>query len=265
MAWRERIAALHTRGSSTDQERDEADARLAAASARLAGAVAGIESADAQIASARAAVGAATATESFTTIRAPFDGLVTERLTDAGNLAAPGVPLVRVDADGARHALVRVDEARAGYVRPGDRVRVEIQPLEAGGQSRHETEGIVIEVAQAAGAAQRAFTVKVSIPATVTARTGSFARVIFRGAARRAVFVPAHAVQRFGQVASVFVVQDGVARLRLIQAGVSSSESVEVLAGLDAGETIVSSPLARVADGVAVVTDAAPSGAGGES
>ncbi|HEU4994122.1 MAG TPA: biotin/lipoyl-binding protein, partial [Gemmatimonadaceae bacterium] len=87
-AWQKRIAALHARNSATDQERDEADARLSAAAAQLAGAQAGVEGADAQLASARAAFGVATATESFTTLRAPFDGLVTERLTDPGNLAS---------------------------------------------------------------------------------------------------------------------------------------------------------------------------------
>ena len=121
-AWHKRIAALHARNSATDQERDEAEARLSAAAARLAGAQAGIEGADAHLASARAAVGVATATESFTTLRAPFDGLVTERLTDPGNLASPGIPLLRIESGGARQVVVRVDEARAAYVQPGDRV-----------------------------------------------------------------------------------------------------------------------------------------------
>ena len=101
-AWQKRIATLHARNSATDQERDEADARLSAAVARLDGTQAGIEGADAQLASARAAVGAAAAAESFTTVRAPFDGLVTERLTDPGNQAAPGIPLLRIESDGAR-------------------------------------------------------------------------------------------------------------------------------------------------------------------
>jgi hypothetical protein len=99
----------------------------------------------------------------------------------------------------------------------------------------------------------------------VTARSGSFARVVFRGAPRRALIVPAQAIQRYGQVSSVYVVQDGVARLRLIQTGASSSDSVEVLAGLDAGESIVTSPLARLADGVPVVIGALPARTGGTS
>ena len=264
-AWHKRIATLHARNSATDQERDEAEARLSAAAARLAGTQAGIEGAAAHLASARAAVGVATATESFTTVRAPFDGLVTERLTDPGNLAAPGVPLLRIESDGARQVVVRVDEARAAYVNAGDRVSVSIDTAAEHAADDKGLEGVVAEVARAVGADQRAFTVKVSLPPTVTARSGSFARVVFRGAPRRALLVPAHAIQRQGQVLSVYVVQDGVARLRLIRVGTSSPEGVEVLAGLEAGESIVVSPLAGLADGASVKVGNGPARTGGTS
>jgi RND family efflux transporter MFP subunit len=262
-AWQKRVATLHTRRSATDQENDEAVARLAAATARMAGAQAAIEGAEANIASARAAAGAAAATESFAAIRAPFTGLVTERLSDPGNLAAPGVPLLRIESDGARQVVVRVDEARAAYVRPGDSVEVEI---DGGGEpaARGNTvAGVVAEVARAVGAEQRAFTVKVTVPRTVTARSGTFARVVFRGAPRRALVVPAHAIQRSGQVSSVYVVQDGVARLRLVQPGGVSTEGREILAGLDAGEAIVTSSTAGVTDGARVAVDAPRTRTGG--
>ena len=264
-AWLKRIAALHARNSATDQERDEAQARFSAAAARLAGAQAGIEGADAQFESARAALGVATATESFTTLRAPFAGLVIERLTDPGNLASPGIPLLRIEAEGSRQVIVRVDEARAAYVQPGDRVRVLIEAIDEGAGDTIGVDGLVAEVARAVGADQRAFTVKVTVPLTVTARTGSFARVVFRGAPRRALLVPAAAVQRHGQVSSVYVVQDGEARLRLIQVGDSSSEGVEVLAGLDAGESIVLSPPALLVDGARVAIRGVPARTGGPS
>jgi hypothetical protein len=78
------------------------------------------------------------------------------------------------------------------------------------------------------------------------------------------LLIPAPAVQRHGQVSSVYVVQDGVARLRLIQTGATSSDGVEVLAGLEAGESIATSPLMRLSDGAAVTTGAAPARNGGK-
>lgn len=264
-AWQKRVAALHARNSSTDQERDEADARLAAAAARAAGAQAAAEGAEAQLTSARRAAGVAAATESFATVRAPFDGLVTERLTDPGNLAAPGTPLLRVESDGARQIVVRIDEARAGFVHPGDRVQVRIDALQQDVAVNEAVEGVVGEVARAVGADQRAFTVKVTVPRTVNARSGSFARVVFRGASRRALLIPADALRRYGQVSAVFVVQDDVARLRLVQVGASSAEGVEVLAGLDPGESIVTSPPPRLADGARVSVTRAPARTEGAS
>ena len=264
-AWQKRIVALHARNSATDQERDEAEARLSAAAARLAGAQAGIEGADAQLASARAGVGVATATESFATLRAPFDGLVTERLIDPGNMASPGIPLLRIESGGTRQVVVRVDEARAAYVQPGDPVRVLIDAIDDRPIDGEGVEGVVAEVARAVGADQRAFTVKVTVPRTVTARTGSFARVVFRGAPRRVLRVPAAAVRRQGQVSSVYVVRDGVAGLRLVQVGDSSSEGVEVLTGLDAGESIIISPPPRLVDGAKVTVGSGPARAGGPS
>lgn len=265
VAWQKRISTLHARNSATDQERDEAEARLAAAAARVSGVQAGIEGAEAQLVSARAGVAVAAATESFTVIRSPFNGLVTERLIDPGNLAAPGVPLLRLESDGVRQIVARVDEARAVYVHSGDRVGVLIDTADQQLAYDNGVEGVVAEVARAVGADQRAFTVKVTVPNTVTARSGSFARVVFRGAPRRGLMVPPHAIQRHGQVSSVYVVQAGVARLRLIQVGAASPDGIEVLAGLDAGESVVTSPLPRLTDGTRVSISSVPIRTGGAS
>jgi hypothetical protein len=61
----------------------------------------------------------------------------------------------------------------------------------------------------------------------------------------------------------VYVVQDDVARLRLIQAGPSSVAGTEILAGLDAGESVVTSPPGGLADGATVVVSASRTPAGG--
>lgn len=263
-AWHTRIMTLHAKDSATAQERDEAEARLAAAAARVAGAQAAIEAADANVAATQAAVGVATTTESFTTLRAPFNGLITERLSDPGNLASPGTALLRIESDGARQVSVRVDEARAAYIRPGDRAEVVIDVLDDRAADNKALEGVVTEVARAVGVDQRAFTVKVSLPRSVTARTGTFARVFFRGAPRRSLVVPATAIQQHGQVTSVFVVLDGIARLRLVQTGLRTSTGVDVLAGVDAGEAIVISPPPGLMDGSKVSVSEAGARAGAQ-
>lgn len=255
-AWHKRIASLHARNSATAQELDEAEARLAAATARVAGTRAGVDQTDAALVASRAGADAAAATESFTVIRAPFDGEVTERFTDPGNLATPGLPLLRIDATGRRRVEVRVDESRAAYLHTGDTVDVII---ERGGTEGSDAilEARVDELARAIAADQRAFTVKATLPPGVNVRTGTFARLRFRGAPRRALVIPPSALRHHGQVTSVFVVQDGQARLRLVQPGYAGPEGVEVLAGLDAGEIVVTDPPPALSDGHPVTVTAA--------
>jgi multidrug efflux pump subunit AcrA (membrane-fusion protein) len=250
LAWRTRMATLHERGSATAQEFDEAEARLASANARQTGAQAAVEQAIARVASLRAGAEAAAITQSFTTIRAPFAGIVTERLTDPGNLASPGVPLLRLDAAGPRRVEVSVDESRAAQVHPGDPVQVLIE-------GAAPIDGRVSEVARTVTPDQRAFVVKVSLPREASPRTGTFARVRFRGATEPALVIPSESLRRQGQVTSVFVVQDGVARLRLVQVGETGDEGTHVQAGLDAGEVVVVDPPAVLLDGRRV-TSAAP-------
>jgi RND family efflux transporter MFP subunit len=258
-AWHTRIAQLRERNSATPQELDEAVARLTAASARMTAALASVEQADAHFAAMRAGTTAATITESYAVIRAPFDGEITERFTDPGNLATPGQPLLRVDAAGRRRVDVRVDEARLGYVHVGDTVAVQLDDQSAA--SAEPLEGTVVEVARAIAVDQRAFTVKVALPPHAAPRTGAFARVRFAGARRRALIVPASALRSQGQLTSLFIVSDGVAHLRLVQVGASARGGTELLAGVDEAEQVVISPPATLTDGRRVQIAAPQAGA----
>lgn len=254
-----RISQLRGRNAATAQELDEADARLSASAARLAAAQANVAQAAAQLAATRAAAEVADITESYAVVRAPFDGEITERLIDPGNLATPGLPLLRIDANGRRRVDARVDEARAGFVRPGDLVTV---VLEAGPEPGGVTtlQGTVMEVARTVAVDQRAFTIKVALPAGVSPRTGTFARVQFDGARRRTVVVPASAVRTYGQLTSVFVAAEGRAHNRLVQVGNTGREGTEIIAGLDAGESVVATPPADLMDGRSVRVVTTPAG-----
>jgi HlyD family secretion protein len=246
-SWHQRIAALHDRRSATDQELDEAKARLDAATAHLAGAQAAIEQATAASSAARAGAEAAQTTESFTTVRAPFAGLVTERLIDPGTLATPGTPLLRLESSGPPRVEVPVDEARVPYIRPGQTVDV-VVPQAA--DTSATVPGTVVEVARAVSAGQRAFTVKVDLPAATAAiRSGTFARVRFPGPTRTTLTVPDTAIRRYGQATSVLVERDNIARMVPVRTGVVVGQDVEVVAGLVAGDRVIVEPPVTLGDG----------------
>lgn len=251
-----RMTTLRDRQSATPQEFDQSQAAVRGAEARVAAASARIQEADATVASLRAAHDAAVTTASFAQITAPFDALVSEKLVEPGNMASPGLPLLRVEDLGRVRVEVRVDESRAQFVHAGDRITVLV------GDDGTRTTGTVAEWSRAVDADTRAVLVKIDL-ADASVATGTFARVLFPGPRRQAVTVPTDAVVRRGQLASVFVFDQGHAQLRLISSGRESGNQTEVLAGLSEGETIIVAPPPALVDGAAVAraADSAEPGA----
>jgi len=237
-ASQERIAVLHARHSATDQEFDDATAMLRGAEARAAGASARVLQTAAAVDSARAAGDQAAATASFTRITAPFDGVVTDKMVEPGNMASPGMPLLRLEDTRRFHLEVRVDESRAATIRMGDSVPVQL------GAGRSALNGTVTEISRAVDADARAFRVKIALPDLPGLRSGEFGKARFAGTQRRALSVPASAIARRGQLTSVFVIDGGRARLRLINVRDS-----EVVAGLAESELVIVSPPAGLTDG----------------
>jgi len=237
-----RIAGLHARRSATAQELDDVTGLLRAAEARAASAVARARAAAAGVEGAKAASDAADTTETFSRIVAPFDGVVTEKMVEPGNMAAPGTSLMRVeDARGFR-LEVRVDESRIGQIAPDVTVPV---ALDAGADGvARMVSGTVTEIGRAVDADTRAFLVKISLPAESGLRSGMFGRAHFSARPRRALTVPAAALVHRGQMTSVFVVEKGVARVRLVNVS-----GTEVLAGLSDGEAVIVAAPPTVSDG----------------
>jgi multidrug efflux pump subunit AcrA (membrane-fusion protein) len=234
----DRIAGLQAKRSATAQELDDATAMLRSAEARVAGASARALQAASAVDSARAASDQASTTESFTTIAAPFDGTVTEKMVEPGNMASPGMPLLRLEDTRGFRLDVRVDESRIGQIRNGDSVQVFL------GRGTTSITSMVTEVSRAVDADARAFLVKIALPDARGLRSGEFGKARFGGMPRRALTIPTSAIVRRGQLTSVFVVDKGVARVRLVNLRES-----EVLAGLTESEVVILSPPAGVTDG----------------
>ena len=237
-----RIAGLHAKRSATSQELDDATAALRAAEARAAGAAARAQAAVSGVDGARAASAAAATIETFSRIAAPFDGVVTEKMIEPGNMAAPGTPLMRIEDVRGFRLDVRVDESRIAAIAPGATVSVSLDASPDG--SPKVASGQVTEVSRVVDTDARAFLVKIALPTDVGVRSGMFGRAHFASRPRRALMVPAAALVRRGQVTSVFVVENDLARVRLVQAS-----GREVLAGLTDGDVVVVAPPPALTDG----------------
>jgi multidrug efflux pump subunit AcrA (membrane-fusion protein) len=244
---RARVAQLHARRSATQQELENADAALAMAEARAQGAAARLAAARAAADSASAAREAAATTAGFATIVAPFDGVVSATMVEEGNMVAPGQALMRLEDVSTLRLTVRVDESRLGAASVGTRVPVMLDS--AAGSGTTTVAGEVVEVARTDDASAHAFLVKIALPSTAAAVPGRFGRARLTSRVRDALTLPDGALRQQGQVTNVFVVDDGVARLRLVD-----MRGREVVAGVGEGEMVVVRPPADLTDGRRVTT-----------
>jgi RND family efflux transporter MFP subunit len=237
-----RIAGLQAKRSATPQELDDATGALRAAEARAAGAAARAQAAVSNVEGARAASEAADTIEAFSRIAAPFDGVVTEKMVESGNMAAPGTSLMRVE-DTRRFRLdVRVDESRIGSVAPGATVSITLDGQ--ADDAPRVIDGTITEVGRAVDADARSFLVKIELRADRGLRSGMFGRARFSTQPRRALRVPEAALVHRGQVTSVFVVEKDIARVRLVNVS-----GTEVLAGLSDGDAVIVAPPPTLTDG----------------
>ena len=243
----QRIRALHDRRSATPHELDGATFALEQAQAQLAAARAGYAGAVASRDAARAAVDAASATLSYTTLAAPFDGVVTERAVEPGDMAAPGVRLIVLEDPAALQLEVTLDATRAAMVSPRQPARVWLD-------DRHAWIDAVVSEIERIDPASHGFLVRLDLPSTVQHRSGTFGRARFEGPPRPGVFVPASVAVRRGQLTFVYVVDDdGRVRLQPIAPGTHVDDQLEVLAGLDENTRVVRQPPAWLSDGAHIV------------
>jgi len=228
-----RMQDLASRKSISSQEFDEASARLKSAQANYEMARARRVQLDSKIAQAEQEVRAASITRDYAKVSAPFAGIVTARSVEPGNLASPGVPLLTIEREGSYRLEVSVEESRIPAVRIGQPVEVALEALD------HKLDARVSEIVPSVDASSRAYTVKIDLPPVARLRSGAFGRAAFALGSRQAISVPQAAIQERGQLASVFVAEEGAARTRLVTAGRRSKDHVEILSGLNAGEKIV--------------------------
>jgi RND family efflux transporter MFP subunit len=182
----------------------------------------------------------------YTEITAPFDGVVTRKLIEVGDLATPGKPLLEMENSSLLRFECQIPEALIDRVQMGAELPVAIDAAGAA------LTGKVSEIAPSASAGSRTFLVKLDLPPAEKLRAGQFGRVSVPVRERPAVLVAEGAVVRRGQIESVFVIEESVARLRLVKTGRRHNGQVEVISGLSGGEKVASKDAHLLKDGAAV-------------
>ena len=220
----ERIGDMYQRRVVAKATYDEASAARDAAVARLIAARAGLDA-------AREGV-------SYTEIRAPYSGVVTQKFVQVGEAVAPGTPLMtgasldelRVVAEIPQSVMEQVRGVRKAAVYVGDR--------------RIESTGITLF--PAAQPETNTFRARVELPKGLQGLApGMFVKVGLVVGESDRILVPRSAVVERSEMRGLYVVApDGRVSLRQVRLGHVRGDHIEILAGLAGGERIALDPVA---------------------
>lgn len=181
-------------------------------------------------------------------VRAPFDGLVSEKLTATGQSLRDGdrvIRLVRIQPLRLRLTIpeqyvamvkegMMVDFTVAAF--PGEHFKARVKHVSPNVEAN--TRSLVVEA--------------VAENEDGRLRPGFFASAeLLSSDTRTAMVVPRSAVQRSSEVAKVFVLEDGVARERVVSIGDLLSEGIEITSGLK-GDEIIIADASKVSEGIVI-------------
>ena len=175
----------------------------------------------------------------YTTVRAPYAGIVATRDVEPGESVGIGQTLMTVFAPGALRIEVSVPQSEAEAVRANPAAVVTFD-------DGRRIDAADVIVFPAADASTHAVRIRVQLPALdVPPQPGLTAKVVFP-AVKGAAFprVPASALLRRGEVTALYVLSDGRLSLRQVRVGDAAGDQVDVISGLKPGERIGTGPVA---------------------
>lgn len=246
-----RYKSLLDDNSISRQEFDEVETRYHQSKAALSQAKFMTDSARERTNQAKEMVSAGKAVFSDTSLTAPFNGTITARFVDPGDMAAPGTPLLSIEETGAMKVHLLVPETHIQNIHINDIVTV-VFPS----QKTETIKGKIITIDPSADPLTRSFQVKVVLPENTRVKSGMFARVKIPIGETGRILVPATAIVRHGQLTAVFIVdKDNIARFRLVRIGRTFGDDMEILSGLKLKDRYVADPGLKVVDGT-IVEDA---------
>jgi RND family efflux transporter MFP subunit len=179
----------------------------------------------------------------FTRVTSPVKGVVTEKKTEVGNMAVPGMPLLTVENTTAFHAEVTADESMSGKIRIGMPVLVSIEAI------NRQMPGKIAEILPAVDPQSRSFTVKIALSGAGL-RSGLYAKARIARGKKEAILAPLAAIVEKGQLTGVYAVDgQGIVTYRLVRTGKQYDGGWEILSGLKPNDRIIVQGAEKAVDG----------------
>ncbi len=232
-----RFVALFNDASASQKEMDDITANYEMAKARLEAANQAKNQVNAQL--------------SYSNIRAPFSGVITNKFVNKGDMANPGMPLISLETPGKFQVIAMVAESDITAIKKGTDVSVLIK------STNNTINGTITEISTSAKNTGGQYLVKVVLDkTTATILSGMFATVQFsvaKKAASNKVLIPTTAIITSGSLKGIYTVSDqNTAILRWLRLGKTYGKNIEVLSGLNADEQYIASAEGKLFNGVKV-------------
>ncbi len=187
----------------------------------------------------------------YVNIRAPFDGVVSNKFINQGDMASPGVPLLEVESPGAYQVMAMVPESEISKISNNTNVSVLVKSL------NKTIKGKVTEVSSSAKNTGGQYLVKVLLDnSDLYILSGMFATVQFPVESKEkqtTVLIPSSVLVKKGELSGIYTVsQTQTAILRWLRLGRQYGDNVEVLSGLNADESYIVSANGKLFNGAKV-------------
>ena len=232
----ERSERLAQAGALAEREREASASAAANAEAALADAQARLASAAKELA--------------YTQVRAPIEGVVSERQATGGDVVQTGNALFTIVDPSSLELVGTVPAEAVGQLKPGAPVEFTVA-----GYPGRPFSGTLDRVNPTADPATRQVRVYATLPNTDQGLVaGLFAEGRVGTDRRKTLLVPLSAVDQRGVTPTVLVIRGGKAEQQGVELGVreAATERIEVRAGLQSGDTVLIGAATAIVPGTAV-------------
>ncbi len=238
----DRFTILYKQQSATAKELENATLQYTTAKARL-------EGANQMRNEVSASVG-------YTQLRSPLTGIVTQKFSEAGSMASPGMPILTIEQTGSYQVSASVPENSIHQIQPGVATIIQIKSL------NRTISGKITQINPSSQFTGSQYIIKVSIPGKDNSGlySGMYATVQIpttghdsSSKINSSVMVPVSSIERKDQLTGLYTIgHNNTALLRWVRLGKTYNEKVEVLAGLEKNEQFIVSADGKLFNGVPV-------------
>jgi multidrug efflux system membrane fusion protein len=204
------------------------------------------KTAEAQTKAELAQTGMANVQSGLHTVTAPYAGIVAEVMTEQGDMAMPGKPLLALYDPKEMRAVVNVPQSQIASIKAGGNIMVIIP---AAAEAERSVTVSKVTVLPTADAVTNSVKVRLQLPQNLSSVSpGMFARAQLPTTSdklQNQIYIPSQAVIKRSELMAVYVVNaQGDPQLRQVRVGRKQGDNVEILAGLLAGEKLALDPIA---------------------